>query len=107
MITDEQIRNITDTIIRTYRPDKVIIFGSRARGDADDKSDLDVMVISDREKHLPGYKRGLETRLALPEPDVATDVVFYTHEEVDRWKDVRLSFVARVFSEGKVVYDQR
>jgi uncharacterized protein len=107
MITQEKIRHITDTIVRTYQPHKVIVFGSCARGENAESSDLDIMVISDREEHLPRYKRGLQTRLALPEPDVPTDILFYTHEEVERWKDVRLSFVARVLREGKVVYEQR
>ena len=106
MITEEKIRNILEAIVRTYHPDKVIIFGSWARGEMGERSDLDLMVISDREKHLPRYKRGLKTRLALPEPEVATDILFYTHEEVERWKEVRLSFVATVLREGKVVYEQ-
>jgi len=106
MITPEKIRHITDTIIRTYQPDKVIVFGSCARGEQREKSDLDILVISDREKELPWHRRGLETRLALPEPDVPTDILFYTHEEVKKWKDVRLSFVSTVMREGKVVYEQ-
>lgn len=106
MITQEQISHITDTIIHTYQPDKVIVFGSCAHGEQDEKSDLDIMVISDREKHLPRHKRGLQTRLALPEPDVPTDILFYTHEEVEKWKEVRLSFVATVLREGRVVYEQ-
>jgi uncharacterized protein len=106
MITPDQIHRIMDTIVQTYHPDRIIIFGSCARGDQADRSDLDIMVISDREKHLPTYKRGLQTRLALPESDVPKDILFYTHEEIDRWKEVRLSFVATVLREGKVVYDQ-
>ncbi|HUT54346.1 MAG TPA: nucleotidyltransferase domain-containing protein [bacterium] len=107
MIAADKIQRITDTIVRTYRPERMIIFGSCARDEQAAGSDLDIMVISDREKHLPAYKRGLKTRLALPEPDVAKDILFYTHEEIERWKDVPLSFVATVLREGKVVYEQR
>ena len=105
MITQEQIQNITDTIVRTYQPDKIIVFGSCARGEQNKKSDLDILVISDREKGLPRHKRGLQTRLALPEPDVPTDILFYTHEEVESWREVLLSFVATVLREGRVVYE--
>jgi uncharacterized protein len=106
MITPDQIHRITDTIVETYHPDRIIIFGSCARDEQAGHSDLDIMVISDREKALPPYKRGLHTRLALPEPHVPKDILFYTHDEITRWKDVQLSFVATVLREGKVVYDK-
>ena len=54
---------------------------------------------------MPRHKRGLHTRLALPEPDVPTDILFYTHEEVESWREVLLSFVATVLREGRVVYE--
>lgn len=54
--TDDQIQRITEIIINDYNPDKVILFGSRARGDDRPGSDIDILVISDQEKHLPRYK---------------------------------------------------
>ncbi|MDY0094072.1 MAG: nucleotidyltransferase domain-containing protein [Candidatus Vecturithrix sp.] len=47
-------------IIPDYHPDKVILFGSWARGDGRPDNDIDILAISDQEKHLPRYKRGLQ-----------------------------------------------
>lgn len=45
-----EIREITEIIVREYSPDKIILFGSRARGDSRPDSDIDILVVSDREK---------------------------------------------------------
>ena len=65
MKDNPELKLITDCIVREYQPDKIILFGSWARGNADEQSDIDLLVISDREKDLPRYKRGLDVRVLL------------------------------------------
>jgi uncharacterized protein len=105
MITQETIQSIVRVVIETYHPDKIILFGSCAHQQQQKHSDVDLLVIADHEKALPRHQRGLQTRLALPQPYVPKDILFYTHEEIEKWKDVRLSFVATVLREGVVVYE--
>ncbi|MEA3240257.1 MAG: nucleotidyltransferase domain-containing protein [Pseudomonadota bacterium] len=102
----EEIAMILSRIVRLYQPDKVILFGSRARGDAGKRSDIDLLVISDREKHLPRYKRGLDVRLQLADLKIPKDILFYTHADMDRWKAVPQAFVNTVLREGQVLYER-
>lgn len=103
MITKE-IEKIRDIIIQEYHPDKVILFGSHARGDARKDSDIDILVISDREKDLPRYKRGFDLRLKLGKIFTPLDILFYTHAGLELWKNVKQSFSATVLREGVVLY---
>jgi len=94
-----ELKLITECIIHEYRPDKIILFGSWARGDANEQSDLDLLVISDREKALPRYKRGLDVRLLLSRFKSPKDILFYTHEDVERWRGVPHTFINTVLSQ--------
>ena len=102
----EEINLILDRIIQLYKPDKVILFGSRARGDFNEKSDIDLLVISDCEKDLPRYKRGLDVRLQLSDLKTSKDILFYTHADIERWKSVPQAFVNTVLREGQVLYER-
>ena len=106
MLTRKEIAEIKNVIVENYRPDKVILFGSYARDDFDETSDLDLMIISDNEDNLPRYKRGLKVRLLLSDFDISKDVLFYTHNEFDRWKDIECSFTNQVAREGRVLYER-
>jgi predicted nucleotidyltransferase len=106
METNEEINSIRDCIVWLYEPDKIILFGSRARDEADKHSDIDLLVISDREKHLPRYKRGLDVRLQLSEFKTPKDILFYTHEDVERWKGIPQSFINTVLNEGAILYER-
>ena len=61
------INRIKEIIVENYHPDKIVLFGSYARGDFDEQSDIDILVISDRENDLPRYRRGLDVRIKLSE----------------------------------------
>jgi len=100
------IRLITNCIVREYQPDKIILFGSWARGDATPQSDIDLLVISDREEQMPRYKRGLDVRLSLSQFQSPKDVLFYTHEDIERWRGVPQTFVNTVLDEGRVLYER-
>jgi len=77
-----------------------------ARGDADEQSDIDILVISDREKDLPRYRRGLDVRIKLSEVETPKDILFYTHADIGRWAGVKHTFVNEVLKEGKVLYER-
>ena len=102
----EKINRIKEIIVGNYHPDKIILFGSWARGDADEQSDIDILVISDREKDLPRYRRGLDVRIKLSEVDTPKDILFYTHADIGRWIGVKHTFVNEVLNEGKVLYER-
>jgi predicted nucleotidyltransferase len=106
MKDNQTIKLITECIVREYQPDKIILFGSWARGDADEQSDIDLLVISDREERLPRYKRGLDVRLLLSQFQAPKDILFYTHKDVERWQDVPQTFINTVLSEGQVLYER-
>jgi len=106
MKDNQVLKLITECIVREYQPDKIILFGSWARGDAGEQSDIDLLVISDREERLPRYKRGLDVRLLLSQFQTPKDILFYTHKDVERWQDVPQAFINTVLREGRVLYER-
>ncbi|MBS1250448.1 MAG: hypothetical protein MAG431_02042 [Chloroflexi bacterium] len=105
MTIHEEINSIKNRIVQLYQPDKIILFGSGSRDDANQESDIDLLVISDREKHMPRHQRGLEVRLALSEFKTPKDILFYTHEDLKRWQGVPQAFINTVLREGEVLYE--
>lgn len=106
MNENPDIKLITECIVREYQPDMIILFGSWARGNADANSDIDLLVISDREKDLPRYKRGLDIRLLLSQFQSPKDILFYTHDDIERWRGVPQTFVTTVLREGRALYER-
>jgi uncharacterized protein len=85
----------------TTAPTKVIVFGSRARGDADDRSDFDFLVIEqevdDRFGEMVRLGR-LLGRLLIP-----ADVVVVSEQHARRWGAVKGTMIHDAMSEGRVV----
>ncbi|NOX53094.1 MAG: nucleotidyltransferase domain-containing protein [Planctomycetes bacterium] len=90
-------------IIRRYRPQKLILFGSRALGTANEDSDLDVIVVAERFEGIP-FLRRMPMLLRQTTLEKHVDYLCYTPEEFDR---VRTSsaIVAAALQEGIVLID--
>ena len=85
-----------------FHASQVILFGSYARGQASENSEVDLMIIA--ESRLPRYKRSRKLyKLFQPYP-FGMDSVAYTPEEIEKGKKSPISFVSRVLREGKTVY---
>ena len=82
--------------------ERVILFGSAARGDVGSTSDLDLLVV--RRDARPPVERGFDLHRRA-QPTVAVDLLDYTPEELEAARSTS-SFVRRILSEGRVVYDR-
>ena len=104
-MSGDVVADIVRRIVETAQPDKIIVFGSRARGDARPNSDFDVLVIKDSDE--PGYRRDVPLYVALAGLDVPVDVMVYTPEEIREWSDVPFAFITTAVRKGKVVYERQ
>jgi predicted nucleotidyltransferase len=96
---------IVRRIRATATPEKIILFGSYARGEEKTDSDLDIFIIM--ESDLPRYKRAIPFYQALSGLGLAKDIVVYTPAEVAEWQTASCSLVATVLREGKVLYEDQ
>ena len=105
---DSLIREMVDTIVREADPDTVVLFGSRARGNARADSDVDRLIV-EREPFGPQRSRRQETaRLyrALRKLAVPKDLLLYSRDEYERLKDSAHHIVGRARREGRVLHER-
>jgi predicted nucleotidyltransferase len=91
-----------EALVREFHPLKIFLFGSRARGDGREKSDIDLLVVLERIDDKRATRDALNT--ALPRVPVSVDVFAADTDELARTGDSVGSFVYPVLREGEVVY---
>jgi predicted nucleotidyltransferase len=96
-----RIRQLLDAL-RRYRPERVYLFGSWARGEEDDLSDLDVVVI--KRTSSPFFDRLREVLELLPPGTGGIDVLVYTPEEFEAMQREGNAFAEMIVEEGKLIY---
>lgn len=100
---DPTLKEMVRRLEEHLRPERIYLFGSRARGEAGPNSDYDLLVVVADSK-LPGYKRDQEAFRALRGVGAAKDVIVLTSEEFRRKSSVVCSLSATVLREGKLLY---
>jgi uncharacterized protein len=97
-----EIRRMVRRIVERFKPEKVILFGSHARGDAGPDSDVDLLVVMG----VNGSKRDkrLEIRAALRSWSIPLDVIVTRPEDFLWRKDVVGTIEWPAAREGKVLY---
>ena len=87
--------------VRRYQPGKVLLFGSRARGDFLKTSDYDILVISKQFEGVPFLER-LASMQKLWDGKQHADIFAYTPEEIKRLRK-RSTLVRTALKEGKEI----
>ena len=99
-LLNEMVRRIREAA----DPERIILFGSRARGDAREDSDFDLLVV--RESDEPRYRRSATLFSRLSDLPVEVEVVVYTPDEIAQWRNVPQAFITRAVRDGKVLYER-
>ena len=104
MLTSQQLHDIVDRLVRRFDPERIILFGSYARGEAREDSDVDLLVVADTD--LPPRERFPAVRRLLGDYPAAFDIFLKTPEEYSRWRSVVNHIVYFADKYGKVVHER-
>jgi predicted nucleotidyltransferase len=103
-MADEIVQTMVERIAREFHPLRILLFGSRARGEAKASSDVDLLVV------LPEVtnkrQAAVEVLRALGDLSVAADIVVSSPEELARRGQVNGDVLRAALREGKVVYER-
>lgn len=102
------LKEITSKIVCAVSPQKIVLFGSYARGEENTESDLDLLIIQDK-PFVPEDSRlkemGMLWRL-LADTKIPKDILIYTPDEVARWKSSLNHIIPTALREGIVLYER-
>lgn len=96
-----QIDSIKNQLVKKYKPEKIILFGSAASGNMTADSDLDFFIIKNEKKDP--YQRMVEVS-KLIERDMAVDFIIYTPGEFTRRLKLGDPFMKMIMEEGRILY---
>jgi uncharacterized protein len=97
--------HLKEQIIATFKPfnpEKIILFGSYARGEDDPFSDIDVIIVYDTDKRFLERLKELYLRWNTGK---AADILAYTPEEFRSLMKERY-FIQKAVAEGEVLYER-
>jgi hypothetical protein len=100
-VLPDRIRRVLNGL-REYQPIRVYLFGSWARGEADELSDIDLVVIKDTS--LPFFDRARKAMATIPPGSGAIDLLVYTPEEFSAMCCQGNVFAHMVEQEGEIIY---
>lgn len=107
-VKKQVLEEMVKAIVETVQPDRVILFGSAAKGLMGVDSDIDLLVV-ENEPFGPDRSRLREIRrirAALSRFHVPKDILVYSVEEVAKWRNSINHIIARCLREGKVLYER-
>ncbi len=102
MVNRDEIQQFVDGIAEAFNPQRVILFGSHARGDATPDSDVDLLVIMPTKKRT--VQQALEIRQRVNHP-FPLDLLVRTPRDVCERLAMRDCFLQTILEEGKTLYE--
>lgn len=97
-IPQEAIDEVVKQIVEKFKPQKIILFGSYARGNPRPESDVDLLVVTDSPTQSLDIRRHLGVMFGL-------DLLVYTSKRLKERVDIGDWFVHDILKEGKVLYE--
>ena len=98
----DELSRLVSSLVEALSPQRIILFGSRARGQGGQHSDYDLIIVQDTD--LPPAQRAFLANKAVRHLGIPVDIIVYTPDEFDRLSGWSSSIVARAIMEGNVLH---
>lgn len=98
------LKNRLDPLFNQYEIQKAILFGSHARNEATQHSDIDLILIQNTDRRFLDRYDGILASISLALPEWDVDLLIYTPEELAAIS--HRHFIQRALKEGKVLYER-
>lgn len=102
-ISPEVLNEVVERLVRGLEPDQLYLFGSQAKGKADEGSDIDLLLVVP-DSDLPRHQREAFSYDLLWGLSIPVDVIVLTQAEFQRGSRVKTSLPSTVQNEGKLLY---
>ncbi len=101
-VTEDYLEIIKNRIVEKFRPLRIILFGSHARGDASENSDYDLLIVFGKIEDK--RKLRVEIRRLLADLPISKDIIVTTPDEIEDIGDMVGTILKPALSEGLVIY---
>ena len=101
---EAKIQEMVRRIVTGFDPERIILFGSYARGDVGPDSDVDLLVVMKTESRKQSTR---DIRVALGVMGIPKDVIVNTPDEFERRKNIVGSIAYPAHHEGRVLYERQ
>ena len=102
---NENLENIVTQLVEASKPERIILFGSRARQQATAESDLDLMVVVD-DRAPADRKEAARLRRVVSPFLMNIDLVLVKKAKYDYWKDTISTVFYAAEQEGRILYEK-
>lgn len=99
-----QVERLKGRLIKEYNPEKIILFGSLARGDYHELSDIDMIIIKKTKKR---FLERIEDVFSLNDTNMCLECFVYTPEEFATMIEEENPFIEEVLKSGAVLYEKQ
>ncbi|RJP72044.1 MAG: nucleotidyltransferase domain-containing protein [Candidatus Abyssobacteria bacterium SURF_17] len=100
---DAILAEMVHRLVEAFQPERIYLFGSKARDESGGDSDYDLMVVVTH-SDLPGYRRDQRAYRTLRGLGVAKDVLVWTAEEFEKRVRFPASLPATIIREERLLY---
>lgn len=106
LISEEQINDVAQRLIREYNPISIYIFGSYAWGTPNEDSDLDLMIIVEHSDDLKPHLRTVPGYMALRGVGIPKELIVLTKDEFEERCSDENRLAYQVYKRGKCIYSR-
>ncbi|OGC43342.1 hypothetical protein A2548_03195 [candidate division WOR-1 bacterium RIFOXYD2_FULL_41_8] len=102
---EEEIKDIAGKIAKKFKPKRLVLFGSRALGQTNKDSDIDLCVINDNVRDKS--QEFIKIRKLLGNFIQPIDILFFSEAEFKKRKDIWGTIQYEIDKKGKILYERR
>lgn len=102
MANKKEIQKISDKIVKGFKPEKIILFGSYAWGKPHEDSDVDLFIMK-KTKNIRQTARDIDGYLFPRQFPI--DILVYTPEQTQRRLKIKDFFIEEIINKGKILYE--